>query len=894
MELRPYTTLLGRISLLPGLVALLVTMLGLGPIPSYAQAARTAEKVQEMVEETWGQIQKVRIRPADDEAKTLQEDLQDWSDEYPIREESDDRPLNWVWDSFLRIKRPSSSPGTIVWAGNLFTPDPNGFLIPSPELKQLAELSISDGDELVFEIELPEEGVFRTDPIDQSKASRIWSGFVDEFKKMYGEEVLKTLLANLGYAAIGAGAVFAFATLQPVGWILNAIVVLLLTIWLAYNIWAFIKLTTANRYEELGGHLARQLNTLVWAAVGSGGMAAAISKIPALRNIVFQLREIVIEKTSGFSNGPQITARIIGPDGPRGSSPRREISQTMADDFLKSNNFIDVATEAEAAFQSTASSGTAFEGSYLPSPLSGEAAPAVSTLSPPLVNIQAAPPSSIVGDISGTISSPVPFAGAAAASGLITLAEPHDDEVNSQNESNQLVPTKGEEGRDELIERFRRAYEALGGEEILGVSFEEWLLKGSPQGKQDATQDTDPTDDRPALFERWKEDYDRLTADAEMWEFEVWKSARKVLNSVDPKILAAVYREFRKTDPDHLWSYSDWLQLLAPVTSDQIPERLKDGWAAQKMETDRLSLEEIVRAMREKFLSDDWDTNTVLPDGRLVPWLAAQGDLSFDPRKVSLDDPRLDYQIIMPGVVGMGDETGPKVMGARSSHSQDSLFGPYKIVFFAHGSLSDRQFQAPCVVYQTGKRFYLYQQGRFIKLPNPNKKELRQGYLTIYRGIRNKRNYSNRLLKHLETKLSQKLLSFYFEYLYEVLSNSTLSFGLAMHYTSNHATDHIEGLWSSFPREVMRRLDSGFWDDPRWDLAQAKDVQFVLNHLRIPFTVYPSIASDKFGPNHIVLRTPLTNVIPTSDFVGEGEVNVIDPRLLEVVETHGVEVVETE
>src|SRR6266436_214349 len=43
----------------------------------------------------------------------------------------------------------------------------------------------------------------------------------------------------------------------------------------------------------------------------------------------------------------------------------------------------------------------------------------------------------------------------------------------------------------------------------------------------------------------------------------------------------------------------------------------------------------------------------------------------------------------------------------------------------------------------------------------------------------------------------------------------------------------------------------------------------------------------KFGPHHVVLKTPLSNIRITTFFAGESEVKIIDPSRVSVVETVG-------
>ena len=51
------------------------------------------------------------------------------------------------------------------------------------------------------------------------------------------------------------------------------------------------------------------------------------------------------------------------------------------------------------------------------------------------------------------------------------------------------------------------------------------------------------------------------------------------------------------------------------------------------------------------------------------------------------------------------------------------------------------------------------------------------------------------------------------------------------------------------------------------------------------------MAENKFGPNFVVAKTPLTNIRMTTFFSGELEVRIIDPDQVDFVDQHGCAVV---
>ncbi len=50
------------------------------------------------------------------------------------------------------------------------------------------------------------------------------------------------------------------------------------------------------------------------------------------------------------------------------------------------------------------------------------------------------------------------------------------------------------------------------------------------------------------------------------------------------------------------------------------------------------------------------------------------------------------------------------------------------------------------------------------------------------------------------------------------------------------------------------------------------------------------IGVPKFGPHHVVMKTPLSNIRLTTFFAGESEVKIIDPSRLSLVEAVGCQV----
>jgi hypothetical protein len=56
------------------------------------------------------------------------------------------------------------------------------------------------------------------------------------------------------------------------------------------------------------------------------------------------------------------------------------------------------------------------------------------------------------------------------------------------------------------------------------------------------------------------------------------------------------------------------------------------------------------------------------------------------------------------------------------------------------------------------------------------------------------------------------------------------------------------------------------------------------------YSLDPVMGMQKFGPHHVVVKTPLSNIRLTTFFAGESEVKIIDPSRVSLVEAVGCRV----
>ncbi|HEU4583848.1 MAG TPA: hypothetical protein VFS67_36575, partial [Polyangiaceae bacterium] len=74
------------------------------------------------------------------------------------------------------------------------------------------------------------------------------------------------------------------------------------------------------------------------------------------------------------------------------------------------------------------------------------------------------------------------------------------------------------------------------------------------------------------------------------------------------------------------------------------------------------------------------------------------------------------------------------------------------------------------------------------------------------------------------------------------------------------------------------------------DIAGAGFAAALWSTIHQSFALERWVAQNKVGSCYVVCKTPLENVRITTFFAGEHEVRIIDPRRVELVETHGCRV----
>lgn len=189
----------------------------------------------------------------------------------------------------------------------------------------------------------------------------------------------------------------------------------------------------------------------------------------------------------------------------------------------------------------------------------------------------------------------------------------------------------------------------------------------------------------------------------------------------------------------------------------------------------------------------------------------------------------------------------------------------------------------PIAIYQYSPRYkkkdmyLLIQHGSYQLINMKDQPLINKGLIIIYRGIGKSKEY--KYLKVESPLINEKhylLLEKYFAVQEKAFSDSMLSFIIAHAQTMRCETSFLNGDFST------------------WDyIAHSMGLEWIkhefANQLRISylqsFTLNKIIASMKFGPNYVKCITPISNIRLTTFFAGENEVNLIDPRKIEIIKT---------
>ena len=292
-------------------------------------------------------------------------------------------------------------------------------------------------------------------------------------------------------------------------------------------------------------------------------------------------------------------------------------------------------------------------------------------------------------------------------------------------------------------------------------------------------------------------------------------------------------------------------------------------------------------------------TSTLARDGRIVPWLAAEGPLSYSPEAPPERDYFFQYNRVLPGIFPDGANLRrQRYFGAQlktdARHAlrfwQLAREGTVEHVTLVMGTVAESSITAPLAVYlmdagpmswRGSAHVYVFiQHGSLQLISTDDQPELEASMLTLYRGVQEAKTF-----RHLRIdRTSEKHLATWQRYAAlqaHVLSDSVRSFNSIHDRTKRCETNHIrDQSWvtDDIARDHGLDIDGEGFDAALWSTTHQS------------FALERWVAENKFGPHFVVGRTPLGNVRLSTFFAGEHEVRIIDPGQLEIVERHGCDV----
>jgi hypothetical protein len=291
-------------------------------------------------------------------------------------------------------------------------------------------------------------------------------------------------------------------------------------------------------------------------------------------------------------------------------------------------------------------------------------------------------------------------------------------------------------------------------------------------------------------------------------------------------------------------------------------------------------------------------TSTVTTDGQTVPWLAADGPLSYSPEEPPERDYYFQYNRILPGI--FADDVNLRrhlYFGARyKDHVRDVVGfwtmarqGNVNRVALCLGETDAATVKAPLAVYRTvspwrGEVYVFIQHGSYQSVPVVEQPRLGAGEVLLYRGVQHAPAFRRFRMGPMDST-KQGIWTCYTAVQSHVLSDSVRSFNSIHDRARRCETGHIrDGSWltDDIAREHGLEIKDGGFTQSLWtDTHQS-------------FALERWVAQNKFGPNYVVCKTPLGNIRITTSFAGEREARIVDPGPVEVIETQGCRVEEYE
>jgi hypothetical protein len=294
-----------------------------------------------------------------------------------------------------------------------------------------------------------------------------------------------------------------------------------------------------------------------------------------------------------------------------------------------------------------------------------------------------------------------------------------------------------------------------------------------------------------------------------------------------------------------------------------------------------------------------YSTRTVLNSENIVPWLAAEGPLSYSPIEPPMRDYFFQYSWVLPGIFHPTVSRRHRYYFGHDVknhaawlfdfwHNMRTGNGAVAQQYYAPGLVSDAGVTAPIAAFRHIKKPYgvagslLIQHGSYQWVPPQDQPGIEQGEVLLFRGIGQATVF--RCLQFRPEALSPANRDIWRRYLgvqVEMLSDSVVSFN-TIHDRVNRcetgALRHATWLADEMATRAGLEIHSPGFGLDLWQAAQQG------------YSLDPVMGIRKFGPHHMVLKTPLNNIRITAFFAHESEVKVIDPSRVSLVEAVGCEV----
>jgi len=265
-----------------------------------------------------------------------------------------------------------------------------------------------------------------------------------------------------------------------------------------------------------------------------------------------------------------------------------------------------------------------------------------------------------------------------------------------------------------------------------------------------------------------------------------------------------------------------------------------------------------------------FSTTTVIDSECLVPWLSAEGPLAYSPTKPPARDYFFQYTWILPGIfnpqVNLREH---RYFGSPVKESARFLFdfwanarrgeGSALQRYCQFGFFSDNQLRTPMAAYHHVRHYrdtpgsLLIQHGSYQWASLEDQPSVPGGEVSLYRGIGQATRF--RCLRFRPEERSRANAEIWRKYL-------------------------RDGTWVGDELALQSGLDiqsPGFARD-LWHAAQQS------------YSLERVMGIMKFGPHHVVVKTPLSNIRITTFFAGESEAKIVDPSRISEVQAVGCDV----